>query len=153
MAKLVSEGAQCHVNAAAIGPAKSLFSKNPSLLRQGADKKALCSLQYVRTSPLLSIRAQSSESSVETLQKSAEKVKLGASDVEVTKIGIGAWSWGDTFYWNNGTWNDNKVEDARAAFNASLNVGITFIDTAEVYGSQIMGVGGESEKLLGRYGS
>lgn len=34
-----------------------------------------------------------------------EKVKLGNSDLKVTKLGIGAWSWGDTSYWNNFEWD------------------------------------------------
>lgn len=34
-----------------------------------------------------------------------EKIKLGGSDLEVTKLGIGAWSWGDTSYWNNFEWD------------------------------------------------
>lgn len=30
-----------------------------------------------------------------------EKVKLGGSEVKVSRLGIGAWSWGDNIYWNN----------------------------------------------------
>ena len=36
-----------------------------------------------------------------------EKVSLGASDLKVTRLGIGAWSWGDTSYWNNFQWDGN----------------------------------------------
>jgi len=36
-----------------------------------------------------------------------EKVYLGTSDLKVTRLGIGAWSWGDTTYWNNMEWNGN----------------------------------------------
>lgn len=32
-------------------------------------------------------------------------VKLGGSDLKVTKLGIGAWSWGDTSYWNRSGWD------------------------------------------------
>ena len=34
-----------------------------------------------------------------------DKVKLGGSDLKVTRLGIGAWSWGDTSYWNNFEWD------------------------------------------------
>ena len=33
------------------------------------------------------------------------KVRLGGSSVAVTKLGIGAWSWGDTTYWNDSEWD------------------------------------------------
>ena len=46
-----------------------------------------------------------SEASSITLKPEAEKVSLGGSDVAVTKLGIGAWSWGDTFFWNDGSWD------------------------------------------------
>jgi len=36
-----------------------------------------------------------------------DKLKLGGSDLKVSTIGIGAWSWGDTTYWNNFQWNGN----------------------------------------------
>jgi len=38
-----------------------------------------------------------------------EKLKLGASELKVTRLGIGAWSWGDTSYWNNFEW-DGKTK-------------------------------------------
>lgn len=37
-----------------------------------------------------------------------DKVQLGGSDLKVTRLGIGAWSWGDTSYWNNFQW-DGKL--------------------------------------------
>lgn len=36
--------------------------------------------------------------------------KLGGSELKVTKLGIGAWSWGDTSYWNNFEW-DGKLRE------------------------------------------
>ncbi|XP_010542710.1 PREDICTED: uncharacterized oxidoreductase At1g06690, chloroplastic [Tarenaya hassleriana] len=79
------------------------------------------------------------------------KVNLGGSDLKVSKIGIGAWSWGDTSYWNNFQWDDRKLKDAKAAFDASLDNGLTFIDTAEVYGSSLALGAINSETLLGRF--
>ena len=52
-------------------------------------------------------------------------------------------SWGDRFFWGYGrTYGE---ADVKAAFEASLEAGINFIDTAEIYGSGI------SETLLGRF--
>ncbi|KAK3028681.1 hypothetical protein RJ639_038060, partial [Escallonia herrerae] len=65
-----------------------------------------------------------------------DKVKLGGSELKVTRLGIGAWSWGDTSYWNNFDWDDRKMKAAKAAFDSSVDCGITFFDTAEVYGSR-----------------
>ncbi|XP_057433163.1 uncharacterized oxidoreductase At1g06690, chloroplastic [Lotus japonicus] len=96
------------------------------------------------------IRAVASEGSA-TLKTVEEKVKLGGSDLKVTTLGIGAWSWGDTTYWNNFEWNDRNEKAAKAAFDASINGGLTFFDTAEVYGSGLAFGAVNSETLLGRF--
>ncbi|XP_061967313.1 uncharacterized oxidoreductase At1g06690, chloroplastic-like [Populus nigra] len=80
-----------------------------------------------------------------------DKVQLGGSDLEVTRLGIGAWSWGDTSYWNNFEWDDVKMKAAKAAFDTSVDCGITFFDTAEVYGSRFSFGAINSETLLGRF--
>ncbi len=72
-----------------------------------------------------------------------ESIKLGKTDLEVTIIGIGTWAWGDKFFWNYG--KQYGASQVQEAFNASLEAGITFFDTAEVYGL------GESEKFLGNF--
>ena len=57
------------------------------------------------------------------------------------EIGLGAWAWGDRFYWNyGGTYNKDTVE---SMFQLSMETGINFFDTAEVYGQ------GRSELILG----
>lgn len=86
-----------------------------------------------------------------TVKTEEEKVKLGGSDLKVTKLGIGAWSWGDTSYWNNFEWDDRKMKAAKGAFDASIDVGITLFDTAEVYGSRFSFGAINSETLLGRF--
>ncbi|CAN6440308.1 unnamed protein product [Victoria cruziana] len=88
---------------------------------------------------------------VEKAGTDLDKVKLGGSELKVTKLGIGAWSWGDTTYWNNFDWDDRKMKAAKAAFNASVDEGITFFDTAEVYGSRMSFGAESSETLLGRF--
>ena len=76
----------------------------------------------------------------------AVKIKLGAGakGLEVPQMGVGAWSWGDTDTWNFGTAQGASEASVAEAYRACLSNGITFIDTAEIYG---MGV---SESILGR---
>ncbi|KAH6788680.1 oxidoreductase superfamily protein [Perilla frutescens var. frutescens] len=93
----------------------------------------------------------SDEGSVAVKTADVEKVSLGGSALQVTRIGIGAWSWGDTSYWNNFEWDDRKMKAAKAAFDTSIDGGITFFDTAEVYGSRMSLGAISSETLLGRF--
>ncbi|GMN55007.1 hypothetical protein TIFTF001_024131 [Ficus carica] len=98
------------------------------------------------------IRAVASEDFAALKTADENKVKLGGSDLKVTRLGIGAWSWGDTTYWNNFEWDDKKMKAAKAAFDISIDRGITFFDTAEVYGSRQFSMGAiNSETLLGRF--
>ena len=59
------------------------------------------------------------------------------------QIGLGAWQWGDRVIWGYGQTHTDK--DIREAFDVSLNLGVRFVDTAEIYGS------GTSERLLGKF--
>ena len=59
------------------------------------------------------------------------------------EMGLGAWQWGDRLVWGYGQTHTDK--DIREAFQASLNLGVRLIDTAEIYGS------GYSERLLGQF--
>lgn len=68
---------------------------------------------------------------------------LGKTGITVNPICIGTWAWGDTFFWNYGS--NYGASEVEAAFQTSLEVGINFFDTAEVYGN------GLSEKLLGKF--
>jgi len=66
----------------------------------------------------------------------------GSVSLDKIKIGVGAWAWGDRFFWNyGGSYQDDDIE---AAFLASLDAGVNFFDTAEVYGQ------GKSEQILGK---
>jgi aryl-alcohol dehydrogenase-like predicted oxidoreductase len=69
------------------------------------------------------------------------RIQLGASDIEVSPLGIGAWAWGDKFFWGYGRYyNENDIQEA---FEASIKAGINFFDTAESYAR------GLSERILG----
>jgi aryl-alcohol dehydrogenase-like predicted oxidoreductase len=61
--------------------------------------------------------------------------KFGRLGRRVSEIGFGAWAIG-------GSWGEVSEADARAALNAALDAGVTFIDTADVYGD------GRSERLI-----
>jgi aryl-alcohol dehydrogenase-like predicted oxidoreductase len=70
-------------------------------------------------------------------------ITLGQNGPAVTPLCIGTWAWGDKLFWNYG--DGYGQEDLRAAFTAALEAGVTFFDTAEVYGL------GKSEELLGQF--
>ncbi|ELR96319.1 aldo/keto reductase [Gloeocapsa sp. PCC 73106] len=72
-----------------------------------------------------------------------ESITLGKTGIEVTILGLGTWAWGDKLFWNYGS--QYGISDLQAAFSAAVETGITFFDTAEVYGL------GESERLLGNF--
>ena len=63
--------------------------------------------------------------------------------LHAVEFGLGAWQWGDRLIWQYG--QAYKDEDCRAAFEVSLEAGIRFVDTAEVYGN------GRSERMLGQF--
>jgi aryl-alcohol dehydrogenase-like predicted oxidoreductase len=60
---------------------------------------------------------------------------FGRTEFTVSDIGFGAWQIG-------GSWGEVSEADGRAALNAALDAGVTFIDTADVYGD------GRSERII-----
>lgn len=68
---------------------------------------------------------------------------LGKSGILISPIGLGAWSWGDHFFWGYG--RNYQESDVAQAFQASWEAGVNWVDTAEVYGL------GQSERLVGRF--
>ncbi|MHA7970672.1 aldo/keto reductase [Rhizobium sp. CAU 1783] len=60
---------------------------------------------------------------------------FGRTEFTVGDIGFGAWQIG-------GSWGEVSEADGRAALNAALDAGVTFIDTADVYGD------GRSERII-----
>ncbi len=68
---------------------------------------------------------------------------LGCTDIPVTPLGFGTWAWGDSLFWGYG--KDYGEAELHQAFQAAVNKGITFFDTAEIYGW------GKSEELLGKF--
>jgi aryl-alcohol dehydrogenase-like predicted oxidoreductase len=64
--------------------------------------------------------------------------RLGTHGPEISVVGLGAWEAGGD------QWGRRPDEDAVRAMHAAVDAGITWIDTAEVYGN------GRSERLVGR---
>jgi aryl-alcohol dehydrogenase-like predicted oxidoreductase len=62
---------------------------------------------------------------------------LGRTGRDVSEIGFGAWQIG-------ADWGEVDEEDALATLRAAADAGVTFFDTADVYGD------GRSERLVGR---
>jgi aryl-alcohol dehydrogenase-like predicted oxidoreductase len=62
---------------------------------------------------------------------------LGRTGYNVSSISFGAWAIG-------GTWGAVRDEDSMAALHKALDMGVNFIDTADVYGD------GRSERLIAR---
>ena len=63
--------------------------------------------------------------------------RLGSTGYQVSEVGFGGWAIG-------GLWGKVSEEDAMGALHAALDAGVTFFDTADVYGD------GRSERFLAR---
>ena len=63
---------------------------------------------------------------------------LGKSGIAVTEIGLGLWAIGGD------SWGPTEDRESLNTIDAALDAGVTFFDTADVYGA------GHSEELLGR---
>ncbi|WP_434614234.1 aldo/keto reductase [Tabrizicola sp. M-4] len=61
--------------------------------------------------------------------------QFGKTGKTTTRIGFGAWAIG-------GSWGDVSEAEAKATLEAALDAGMTFIDTADVYGD------GRSERII-----
>ena len=70
--------------------------------------------------------------------KPMQKRQLGKSDIWVTPVTLGAWAIGGWM------WGGQETQDSIAAIHASIDAGVTTIDTAAVYGY------GRSEEIVGQ---
>jgi aryl-alcohol dehydrogenase-like predicted oxidoreductase len=64
--------------------------------------------------------------------------RLGKTGFDVSEIGFGAWAIG-------GSWGQTDDAESLAALHAAVDAGVTFIDTADVYGD------GRSEQIIGSF--
>jgi aryl-alcohol dehydrogenase-like predicted oxidoreductase len=75
-------------------------------------------------------------------QTRLKTAQLGQTDLEITRIGFGAWAIGGG-EWQFG-WGPQEDGDSLAAIQRALEHGINWIDTAAAYGF------GRSEQIVGR---
>jgi aryl-alcohol dehydrogenase-like predicted oxidoreductase len=66
-----------------------------------------------------------------------ERRRLGATDIELSVIGLGTWVFG-------GRWGGADDADSLAACHAAIDAGVNWIDTADIYGQ------GRAERIVGR---
>ena len=73
-----------------------------------------------------------------------DRYTLAGSDISIPPLGVGTWAWGDRGTWGMGGYDAELTRDSiQHAWSASIDAGVTFFDTAEVYGR------GESERIIG----
>ncbi len=72
-----------------------------------------------------------------------ESISLGRTNLTVSPLCIGTWAWGDSFFWSFG--KEYNETDLKQAFDNAIAAGVTFFDTAEIYGL------GKSEQFLGQF--
>jgi aryl-alcohol dehydrogenase-like predicted oxidoreductase len=75
-------------------------------------------------------------------EKTMETRRLGNSDLEITRLGIGAWAIGGSGW--NGSMGLQNESDSIPAIQAALDYGLNWIDTAALYGL------GHSEEVVAR---
>ena len=71
---------------------------------------------------------------------------LGRSGIQVSAMGLGCWAIGGPFWRGDVAVGWGQIDDAESmrAIHRAIDLGITFFDTADVYGA------GHSERVLGR---
>ena len=73
------------------------------------------------------------------MKEKMKKRLFGKNGVEVSEVGLGCWQLGGS------DWGDVSEQEALAILRAAADSGVTFFDTADVYG------GGRSEELIGTF--
>ena len=70
---------------------------------------------------------------------------LGKSGIEVSAVGMGCWAIGEVWAFDcaSAVWSTVDERESDRAIRESLDLGVTFFDTAAAYGC------GHSEKILG----
>lgn len=63
---------------------------------------------------------------------------FGKDQSQISRVGLGCWQLGSD-------WGDLDMDEANAILKASVDSGVTFFDTADVYG------GGRSEEIIGSF--
>ncbi|MGB8225982.1 MAG: aldo/keto reductase, partial [Sedimentisphaerales bacterium] len=70
-----------------------------------------------------------------------KKARLGNSDLQITRVGLGTWAMGGPWLYGWGVQDDN---DSIKAILESIDVGVNWLDTAPIYGH------GRSEEIVAK---
>jgi len=83
---------------------------------------------------------------MDTIDTSTMTRRLGRSGIEVSALGLGCWAIGGPFkmFGKPDGWGHVDDDESVRAIHRALDLGVTFFDTADVYGT------GHSERVLGR---
>src|SRR5689334_748176 len=65
------------------------------------------------------------------------------ASIELPVMGLGTWAWGAKEWGMNGYDRSYNLDTIREAYRASIDAGVTLLDTAEMYAD------GESERIIG----
>ena len=79
---------------------------------------------------------------MQTMDTTARKRHLGQTNIEITPIGLGTWQFSEGQGFHKYMWAGISAETTNAIIKTALDGGISWFDTAEVYGN------GRSEKGL-----
>src|SRR5207302_1068139 len=91
------------------------------------------------------VRASRHHTATEEVRMTATRLatnRLGATGLEITRVGLGAWAIGGGG-WEFG-WGPQEDDESISAIHRALDLGVNWIDTAAAYGF------GRSEQVVGR---
>jgi len=71
-----------------------------------------------------------------------QRIQLGKTGIQIPRMGIGTWAWGDRFFWAYG--DTHTDEDVQDTFQVCVEAGFNFFDTASMYGF------GHNERVLAK---
>src|SRR5439155_25744224 len=76
------------------------------------------------------------------LDIAARTTTLGRTDLQITRVGLGAWAIGGAGW--QGGWGAQDDDESMATIRRAVDMGINWIDTAPAYGL------GHAEEVVGR---
>jgi aryl-alcohol dehydrogenase-like predicted oxidoreductase len=69
-------------------------------------------------------------------------IRLAGTDMEITRVGLGAWAIGGSGWWD--AWGEQDDAQSIATIHRAVELGVNWLDTAPIYGL------GHSEEVVGR---
>ena len=78
--------------------------------------------------------------------KKLGRVSAGPTDLTISEMGCGTWSWGNRLLWDYDPSQDDEIYEA---YKVTRDAGVTVFDTADSYGT--LDLNGRAEILLGQF--